>query len=221
MTAFPVLLGELEVRAEADGSRSLSATFPYGKQATIASAGSTRKERFEAGSLSWQTSQFATLQAEMDAMLRSTVNTFQRQQRLDALDDALEKRNTHMLLGHSFDRAIADMRSGTLAVEHRADAVYLRATLPPAGEAPSWVEDAVRAVRGGQLRGVSPGFSVPPGQGRERLEREVGGPSMVRVIEDAVAWEYSLVSRPAYSGSTVDARADDPMPPTRRPRLWL
>ena len=221
MNDYPVLLGELEVRVEGDG-RVLSATFPYNRMATVASAGSTRKEMFESGSLSWQTREFAKLQAELQATLNAGMAEARRRALVERLEDALEKRNTHLLHGHSFDRPLADTLSGTLYVEHTREAVLLRANLPPEGQAPSWVEDAVKGVRGGQIRGVSPAFNVPPGQGRERLEREPGGPSMVRILEDVVAYEYSLTSRPAYSGTTVDAREDDlALPTVGRRRFWL
>ena len=126
-----------------------------------------------------------------------------------------------MLVGHSYDRAIADMRSGTLTVKHTAAAVEIEAALPDGDKMPSWVRDAVLAVEGGQLRGISPGFQVPA-KGGERLIPEPGNPGvMIREIEDAVAFEYSLVARPAYSGTDVDARADDPALTGARRRLWL
>ena len=56
-----------------------------------------------------------------------------------------------MLVGHSYDRAIADMRSGTLTVKHTAAAVEIEAALPDGDKMPSWVRDAVLAVEGGQL----------------------------------------------------------------------
>ena len=114
------------------------------------------------------------------------------------------------------------MRSGTLAIEHKADAVNLRATLPAEGQAPSWVEDTVKGIQGGQVRGVSPGFQVPTGKGAERLVPEDGGGnSMVRLIDDAVAFEYSLVSRPAYSGTTADVAERSWRPSNRGRRFWL
>ena len=44
---------------------------------------------------------------------------------------------------------------------------------------------------------------------------------MVREITDAVVFEYSLVARPAYASTEVDARADDPAAEPRRRRVWL
>ena len=216
---YPVFMVDLEVRAEGR-NRILSALFPYNRTATVASGGRVRKERFSSGSLSWQVREFEKLQVEAAKVIQSGIDEALQAKRLEAIEDALEKRNTFMLVGHDYNRAIADMRSGNLAVQHTDDAVTLRATLPPEGEAPTWIEDAVKGIRGGQVRGVSPGFNVPA-KGGERLEREVGGPSMIRVIDDAVAWEYSLVARPAYSGTTVNARADALADFPRRRRQWL
>ena len=73
---------------------------------------------------------------------------------------------------------------------------------------PSWVRDAVLAVRGGQLRGVSPGFQVTS-KGAERWIAEAGNPGVfIREVLSATVYEYSLVARPAYSGTSLDARQD-------------
>ena len=81
-----------------------------------------------------------------------------------------------MLVGHSYGRAIADMSSGTLTVKHTAAAVEIEALLPDPDRMPSWVRDAVLAVEGGQLRGISPGFQVPA-KGGERLVPEAAIPA--------------------------------------------
>ena len=76
---------------------------------------------------------------------------------------------------------------------------------------PHGSRDAILAVKGGQLRGISPGFTVV----KEHTEREdpVAGDSLIRVIDDAVIFEYSLVARPAYAQTEVDARSDDLIAP--------
>ena len=212
---FPIFDGAFEVRARGSG-RVLSGRFPYGRTATVRSGGRVRKERFKSGSLSWQVREFDKVQAELGALVKDTAAEVR-----EALEDELERRNSFLLIGHSYDRAIADMSSGTLKVKHTAAAVEIEAALPDPDRMPSWVRDAVLAVEGGQLRGISPGFQVPA-KGGERLIPEPGNPGvMIREIEDAVAFEYSLVARPAYSGTDVDARADDPALTGRRRRLWL
>ena len=216
--SYPILDGSLEIRARGAG-RVLSGRFPYGKTATIRSSGSVRKERFAEFSMKWQTEKFAELNAELSRVMQGAVN----QARVEVLQEELERRNTHLLVGHSYDKAVADTRTGNLKVRHTREAVEIEAELPAEARQPSWVRDAVLAVEGGQLRGISPGFQVPAGRGGERLIPEPGNPSvMIREVVDAVVFEYSLVARPAYSSTTVDARADDPAsPPGRRRRLWL
>ena len=205
---------ELEIRARGSGN-VLSAVFPYNRTATVKAGGSVRKERFRSGSMSWQVREFEKLQDELAATVGGAID----QARREVLEDALERRNTHLLIGHDFNRAIADMRTGNLRVKHTAAAVELEADLPAEGLRPSWVRDSVLAVKGGQLRGISPGFNVTA-KGGQRIVPEEDGPSMVREITDAVVYEYSLVARPVYAGSSIDARADDPQPSKRR-RVWF
>lgn len=218
--AFTIWPGEIEVRARGKG-RELRAYFPLGKTATIRSGGRVRKERFMPDSMSWQVREFQKLQAEMARVVESAVEEARRELLIEQLEDALERRNTHLLVGHSYDKAVADMRSGSLAVDFTDEAVSLRATLAAEGDAPSWVEDAVKAVRGGQLRGISPGFQVGA-KGRERLVPEEGNPAvMVREIQDAVVFEYSLVSRPTYASTEATVRGDVfPMVKPKRRALW-
>ena len=217
-----ILPGALEVRARGGGGHSIRGRFPYGATATVRNAGRARKERFAPDSMSWQVREFQKLQAELSDVLSEAVEEARRQILIEQLEDALERRNTHLLIGHSYDRPLADMRSGTLDVKHSAAAVEIEARLSDdRDEWPSWVRDAVLAVQGRQLRGLSPGFQVTA-KGAERLVPEDGpGDSMVREILDATVFEYSLVARPAYASTTVDARAAEPGEAPRRRRLWL
>ena len=147
---YPIFDGHLEIRARGSG-RVLSGRFPYGRTATVRSGGRVRKERFKSGSLRWQVEEFQKVQAELGALVKDTAAEVR-----EALEDQLERRNTFMLVGHSYDRALADMRSGTLKVSHTAAAVEIEAALPDPDKMPSWIRDAVLAVEGGQLRGISP-----------------------------------------------------------------
>ena len=202
-----ILDGGLEIR-RVGSSRFLSGSFPLGRQATMRSTGRVRKERFKKGnggaSMSWQFRQFQKVQKQLSQDIGNIA-----QDVIDELEDALLKRNTHLLVGHSYDRAIADTITGNLSLTYTDDAVKFSATLADESAMPSWVRDAVLAVDGGQLRGVSPGFQVTS-KGAERLIPEPNNPGVfIREIEDAVVYEYSLVSRPAYSGTDVTARNDE------------
>ena len=117
--------GAFEVRARGAG-RVLSGKFPYNKTATVKSSGRTRKERFKSGSMSWQVREFEKLYDELGTVMQSSIDEARRQILVERLEDAIEKRNTFLLVGHSYDRTIADMRSGTLAVKHTRDAVETR-----------------------------------------------------------------------------------------------
>ena len=208
MASWPA---HLEIR-QSGSARILSGRFPLGRTATIRNNGRVRKERFKSGnggrSMSWQVREFRKLQRQLAETFESTLENVRKELLIEQLEDAIEKRNTHLLIGHDFNRAIADMRTGNLAIEFSDDAVALEAKLPDDADMPSWVRDAVLAVRGGQLRGISPGFQVPA-KGAERVLPEPGNPRVgIREIEDAVVFEYSLVARPAYSGTNIDARHD-------------
>ena len=220
MSEYPIFDGAFEIR-QRGGGRALYGRFPYGRTATIRSAGRVRKERFAPDSMSWQVREFQKAQKQMADTIGASIDKARKELLIEQLEDQLERRNTHLLVGHDFNRAVADMRSGSLSVKHTRAAVEIEAELPAEARQPSWVRDAVLAVEGGQLRGISPGFQVPA-KGAERLVRESGdGDSMVREILDSVVFEYSLVARPSYASTTVDARADDPATEPRRRRLWL
>ena len=223
MAAYPIVFdGQLEIRQGPGENPVIVASFPLNKTATIASTGRVRKERFSSGSMSWQVREFQKLQEQMSQVLARGIDDFMGKRRFDELDDALNKRNTHLLVGHDFGKPIADMRTGNLHIEHTPDIVHIRADLPPIDDQPSWVVDAVKGVRGGQMNSVSPGFNVT-NKGSSRLVPEDGNPGvMIRQIDDSVVYEYSIISRPSYPGTTVDTREDDPLViPTKRRRYWL
>ena len=223
---FTIWPAELAIETRARGrGRSLRASFPLGRTATTRSSGRVRKERFAGGnggaSMSWQAPELAKVQAEAARVIESEIAAAQKAALIEALEDELERRNTHLLIGHDYNRAIADMRTGNLDLDFSDEAVSIRAALPDPGDAPSWVEDAVLAVRGGQLRGVSPGFNVPAGKGAERLVPEAGaGDALVREITDSVVFEYSLVARPTYASSAIDVRAFPVVKPKKRRAVW-
>ena len=161
MTDFPILDGALEIRARGEG-RSLFGRFAYGSTATIRSSGTVRKERFAPDSMSWQTRRFAELNDE----LAKVVDRAMDRARVEALQEELERRNTHLLVGHSYDKAIADTRTGNLKIRHTRAAVEIEAKLPP--ESPSTVLDQRRGARR-RRRPASrdlPGLSGSGRQGR-------------------------------------------------------
>lgn len=194
---------ELEVRAR---GRKLRGSFPYNREAVVSDRGRVRKERFRSGAFGWQIRAFAELQKEMAQVIKSSFD----KARVEVLREELARRNVDLLRGHDFDRPLASMIGGGLKVEDSRDALRFEADLPE--NPPSWVEDTKKAVEAGLIRGVSPGFRVPPASAVANAEEfidEPGNPGVqIRQINQAVLYELSLVTRPAYSASEVDVRSD-------------
>ena len=184
------LIFPLELRQD---GRTLTGRFPYRSMATISDRGRTRKETFSPRAFSY------------------------------AVED--ESREINVLLGHSFDKPIGSKRAGSATFEDTEDALIFRVGLPDPEAQPTYLRDFLAAFAGGMVQpGVSPGFRVPPTStvpGAETLEPEPGNPDvMVRVINAAVLYEASIVSRAAFDETTVDVRNWTP-PAVARVRLWL
>ena len=187
---------DLELR-QRGGGRSLSGRFPYRSTATVRDRGRVRKETFGLRAFAF------------------------------AVED--EAREIHLLSGHSYDKPLASKRGGTLRLEDGEDGLSFEADLPEGTAQPSWMRDAVLQIEAGLVGGISPGFSVPPASvvpGAEKLIPEPGNPGVqIRVINQAVLHELSLVTRPAYPETEIDLRGRDEMPSgpaaRYRRRAWL
>ena len=177
---------------------------------TVSDRGRVRKERFRAGAFSWQVKRFEELQDQLAKMIQEEVENAYR----EALLRELAARHIDLLRGHNFDRPIASMLAGTLKITDEKAALRFEADLPE--NPPSWIEDTVRAVDASLIRGVSPGPRVPPASAvanTEELVDEPGNPGVqIRQINQAVLYELSLVTRPAYVESEVDLRGFAPEP---------
>ena len=214
--------GELELRAS---GRRLAGRFPYSqksgdRQATVMNRGRVRKERIGPDAFGWQIREFAKLQDELASTITSAVD----EARVQILRQELERRNIHVLAGHSYDRPMGDMLRSGARVTSTREALEFEVELPPDGDQPGYMRDAIAMIRAGLIGGISPGFRVPPRSvvpDGERLEPEIGNAAIqVRVIENAVLSELSIVTRPAYTETDVDVRALEALTP-RRPRIWL
>ncbi len=228
MTDFFHIGGELEIRAE-EKRRRLRGRFPYSpgpgrRMATVRDRGRVRKERIAPDAFGWQLAEFDRVQTELARVIEASVDDA----RAELLRQELERRNVHILAGHSYDRPLGDLRSGTARVTSDREAVEFILDLPEhESDMPSWMVDVLRQVRAGLAGGVSPGFRVPPAgtvlRSAETLEPDPAAPGVqVRVIQHAVLYELSVVTRPAYSDTELDARAFDPAPGgPRRRSVWL
>ena len=215
---------ELEIRAR---GRRLGGRFRYSqgagdKMATVSDRGRTRKERIAGDAFGWQLRAFQQVQTEYAAIANKALE----RARAELLRQEMERRNVHILSGHSFDKPLGDMRSGSATISSTNEAIEFEVDLPADDEMPSYMRDTVAMIRAGLVGGVSPGFRVPPRDvvpDAEGLEPEPGNSAVqVRVIRQAVLYELSLVTRPAYSETHVDLRAADfPAPAVRRVRRCL
>ena len=162
------------------GGRYISGAFRYGSTATVRSGGRVRKERIQPRAFRY------------------------------VVDEEGKDRPLDLLVGHDFDKPLARRSTGSLEVRETPEALSFVATLPDPALQPTHVRDAVLMLEAGLVGGISPGFQVPKGRGFERLEPEPGNPGVaIRVIEEAVLFELSLVTRPSYPDTTVELRAED------------
>ena len=144
---------------------------------------------------------------------------------MQVLRQEIERRNIHVLAGHSYDRPMGDMLRSGARVESTREAVEFEIELPDESNQPSYMRDTVAMIRSGLIGGISPGFRVPPRAvvpNGERLEAEPGNAAVqVRVIENAILYELSIVTRPVYSETEIDVRQLDALTPCKRVRIWL
>lgn len=173
--------GGLELRRKAGGGVRLAGRFPYNSRATLSDGGRTgrpRKEAFAAGAF------------------RHSVETMQE---------------VHLLVGHSFDRPLASRGAGTLKLTDTPAALVFDADIAPEIESVSYVRDALALLAAGQIAGISPGFRIPPERtvpNAETVTEEdpAEGNALIRTINEAILFELSLVTRPAYPETQIEAR---------------
>lgn len=107
--------------------------------------------------------------------------------------------DVHFLSAHDFAKPLASRAAGTMQLRSTDAALEIEATIE-AGT--TWARDFLAAHAQGLVRGVSPGFTVPPGG--ERIERRGNG--VLRTVTAAHLIELSAVTKPAYPQATIEAR---------------
>lgn len=133
----------------------------------------------------------------------------------------LPEENIHLLVGHDYNRPLASKAAGTLVLRDSDDALTFEATITDEIAGTTWARDAMAAVSAGLMLGISPGFRIPPKRAvaePERIEEEPddGKPSpldgrpqrgaIIRRIRQALLFELSLVTVPAYPEAQIEAR---------------
>ncbi|SNR59189.1 HK97 family phage prohead protease [Paracoccus sediminis] len=117
----------------------------------------------------------------------------------------------HRLVGHSYDHPLASRGAGNLELQDTDDALLFEAELTTEMLEISWVRDLMAAYRAGLIVGISPGFRIPPERVAPDAEKVVEedpklGMALIRWIYQALLYEISLVTRPAYPDTQVEAR---------------
>lgn len=181
--------GGLELRKRASGAMSLQGRFPYGKRAVLSDGGRTGRPRKE--------------------VIAPRAFGFR-------VDDP--KEDIHLLVGHSYDRPLASRGAGTLELTDGDDALTFTATISEDMQRVSYVQDALTAMAAGLIVGISPGFRLPPKRAvaqPEKVEDEGFDPengahnAIIRTVMQALLYELSIVTRPAYPEAQVEARSWD------------
>ncbi len=180
--------GGLEVRRAHDGSTRLSGSFPYGSPAVLSDGGRTGRPRKE---------------------------VFAPQAFAFRVNDP--SKEIHLLLGHDFGQPLASKLTGTLQLKDTKAALQLEATISPAIADTSFGRDALAMIGAGLAFGISPGFRMPPERAVPRAEAEtiteepiepekgMHG-AIIRTVHEALLYELSVVTRPAYKDSQIEAR---------------
>jgi len=182
-------MGSLEVRKRASQGLALHGRFPYGKRAVLSDGGRNggrpRKEVIAPRAFAY---------------------------RVDRPEEDI-----HLLVGHSYDRPLASRSAGTLILEDTEDALTFEATITEEMQAVSYVQDILRSIRAGLTVGISPGFRIPPPRAVEKAEEVTEedpseGIALIRTIFQALLYELSIVTRPAYDEAQVEERNWQPNP---------
>lgn len=192
--------GALEVRRAADGSTRLHGRFPYNSRAVLSDGGRTgrpRKETFASRAFKYR------------------------------VEDP--KADIHLLVGHDFGKPLASKLTGSLQFRDAAEALTFVAIISAAVAATSHGRDALAMIEAGLAVGISPGFRLPPQRAvpkAETIEQEPIDPdndmhgATIRTVIEALLYEVSIVTAPAYDEAQVEIRSwHVPRPIVTRPLL--
>lgn len=177
--------GVLEIRKRGGGAVVMRGRFPYGKRAVLSDGGRNggrpKKEIIAPKAFAYR------------------------------VNDPTSE--IHLLIGHDYGKPLASRGAGTMALTDTAAALTFEATIPEEMQRVSYVRDALAAVSAGLMVGLSPGFRLPPQRTVAKAEtitdedpRE--GTAIIRTVHDALLYELSLVTVPAYKEALIEADGD-------------
>lgn len=183
--------GVLEVR-KASGVKRLTGRFPYNKRAVISDGGRNGRPQKE---------------------------TFAPRAFAHRVEDP--EAEIHLLSGHRYDKPLASKRAGTLKLRDTALELFFEALITPEIESTSFWGDVAALLIAGLATGLSPGFRLPPvravpaEEAEEFIDEELNPDegmhgARIRVIKQALLFELSIVTAPAYPDAQVSTRAASP-----------
>lgn len=183
------LAGELELR-RSGGSTTLAGSFPYNSVAVLSDGGRRGRPMKE----TFAERAFAYNVESKDAEIR-------------------------LLVGHDFSKPLAAKLAGTLILKDTKRALEFTARISPEVAATSHARDALALIGAGLATGISPGFRIPPARtvpDAEVVTEEPDDPengmhrAIIRTIKQALLFELSIVTAPAYDDAQVEARNWNP-----------
>ena len=174
---------ELELRAGRGKSRRLKGRFPYNKRAVLSDGGKNGRPKKE--------------------VIASRAFAY----RVERKDEDI-----HLLVGHSYDHPLASRGAGTMDLFDADDALSFDAEIVPEMVETTWGQDFFWSFAAGLILGLSPGFRIPPPRtvpDAEKVEEEDPreGDALIRTIFQALLYELSFVTVPAYKETEVEARS--------------
>jgi Escherichia/Staphylococcus phage prohead protease len=187
---FGFQAGVLEVRKEG-GSTVLSGRFPYGKVAVLSDGGRTGRPRKE--------------------VIAPQAFAYRVQ---DPTADI------HLLVGHDYNMPLASKLTNTLTLQDTAEASTFDATISPEIMQTSYARDVLAQIAAGLSIGISPGFRIPPKRAVSVAETVTEEPvepatgmfgALIRTVLEALLFEFSIVTVPAYKDSSVEERNWEPV----------
>lgn len=202
MLYAPMASADLEIRRDTLDRRVITGKFPYGPGNTAVLSdggkrGRPRKERFKPHAF------------------RHSVQS--------------PKQDITLLYGHDFNMPLASKLNGTLELQDSALALVFVATLSELVAETTHARDAIALIESGLAAGISPGFRIPPQRTMPNAERVFSedpaqGRALIREISEAILYEISIVTRPAYDETQVEARnwqlTEPEQPALAMPASW-
>ena len=181
---------KLEVRRRKGGGLHLAGKFPYGKLAVLSSGGRTGRPQKE------------------------SIEPHAFRYRVEQVDADI-----HLLVGHDFNRPMANKLGQTLRMNDTESALEFEADISDQMMEVGYVREAMLQFGAGLVGGISPGFTIPPKRTVENAvtyEDEGHDPergmhnAQIRRVHEAILYELSLVTVPAYDETQLTMRGWKP-----------